>query len=160
MYERVFEFHGTGHGNELSGRIKGLGDSVYVAFHRLDDSNQAKLEGSDKNGFYSDLKYIEEAGDNVGEELFVGSLGGRRTVALMVAEGEPGLPQIGFNLREVKDTIRFASGGDTALRTTAVFRDLALVLSMPYDQGPPPQLKKLFSVQGFHDQHAVGECPP
>ena len=56
------------------------------------------------------MQYIEEAGDNVGEELFVGSISGHRTVALMVAEGEPGLPKIGSNLQEAKDTIRFQIG--------------------------------------------------
>lgn len=160
MFERVFVFRGTAQGPELSGRIKGLGDSVAVVFHRLDDKNPSELYGREKNGFYSDLRYIEEAGDNVGEELFVGSISGHRTVALMVAEGAAGLPQIGLNLQESKDTIRFETGRDTALRTTAVFRDSGVVLSIPYDDGPPPRLKKLFSLQGFYDQPAVGECHP
>ncbi len=159
MFERVFVFRGTGQGNELSGRIKGLGDSAFVTFHRLDDKGPMGVERHDKNGFYSDLKYIEEAGDNVGEELFVGSIAGRRTVALMVAEGSAGLPHIGSKLQEAKDTMHFTVGGDTAF-TTAVFRDSAVVLSMPYDEGPPPLLKKLFSLEGFYDQPAVGECHP
>ena len=110
MFGRVFVFRGMGQGTELSGRIQGLGDSVAVVFHRLDDKNPSELDGREKNGFYSDLQYIEEAGDNVGEELFVGSISGHRTVALMVAEGEPGLPKIGSNLQEAKDTIRFQIG--------------------------------------------------
>jgi hypothetical protein len=158
MFERVFVFRGTAQGPELSGRIKGLGDSVAVVFHRLDDKNPSELDGREKNGFYSDLRYIEEAGDNVGEELFVGSIAGHRTVALMVAEGAAGLPRIGLNLQEVKDTISFATVRDTALRAAAVFRDSGVVLSIPYDDGPPPRLKKLFSLQGFYDQPAEGEC--
>ncbi len=132
---------------------------MFVTFHRLDDTTQEEAGGVDKNGFYSDLKYIEEAGDNVGEEFLVGSVAGQRTVAL-VAEGEAGLTQIGYNLQEAKDTIRFTTGRDTAQHTTAVFSNSAVVLSMPYDQSPSPRLKKVFSIQGFYDQPALGDCSP
>jgi hypothetical protein len=161
MFNRVFIFGGYVENGELHGRMAGFADSAELVFRRFDDTDESRREGRDKTGFYSDLQYIEEAGDNVGEELLVGNIAGRLTVALMTAEGAVSAPRLGFNIAESRDTLRFDFARDTsAPRVTAVFGDSAVSISLSDEEGDPQRLPKVFSLPAFYDQPAEGACVP
>jgi len=158
LFGRVFAFRGSAGANEFRGPLTGFARSREVGFRRLDDdaSNSATRT---RVGFYSDLRYVEETGDNVGAELFVGAIAGERTVALMIAEGSAGSPLIGFNQVEAADTLRFDLWrAKEAPRATAVFQDSIVLVSLTNEVGPPRRLRKEFSLQGFYDQAPTGEC--
>jgi hypothetical protein len=158
MFNRVFTFRGTSQSGEIRGRLTRFGDSLDLVFRPFDESSASIPQRRDKSGFYSNLRYIEEAGDNVGQELLVGTIAGQPTVAFMMAEGSASLPQIGFNIHESHDTLRFDISRDTAApRVGAVFGDSAAALSL--SDGERLQLPKLFSLAAFYDQPAEGVCP-
>lgn len=159
MFNRVFTFRGTPQSGEIRGQLRGFADSLNLVFRAFDESGAPTARSREKSGFYSNLNYIEEAGDNVGQELLVGTISGQPTVAFMMAEGSASLPQIGFNIRESHDTLRFDVSRDTtAPRISAVFRDSAVTVSL--SDGERSRLPKVFSLAAFYDQPAEGVCPP
>ncbi len=153
LFGRVFVFSGTAGGAEFRGPLTGFARSEEVGFRRVDDGD------SNATGFYSDLRYVEETGDNVGAELLVAAIAGQRTVALMIAEGSAGSPLIGFNQVKAADTLRFELWRSSeAPRATAVFQDSIVFVSLTNEVGPARRLRKEFSLSAFYDQTPTGEC--
>jgi hypothetical protein len=159
MFNRVFTFRGTPQAGEIRGQLTGFSDTLDLVFRPFDESRASTAQSRDKSGFYSNLNYIKEAGDNVGEELLLGAIAGQPTVAFMMAEGSAGFPRIGFNIRESHDTLRFDVSRDTtAPRISAVFGDSAVAVSL--SDGERSRLPKVFSLAAFYDQPPEGVCPP
>ena len=159
MFGRAFTFNGTSREGELHGKLTRFSDTLNVVFRRFDKLSQSISLSSEKSGFYSNLEYIEEAGDNVGEQLLVGTISGQPTAAFMMAEGSVASPQIGFNVREAHDTLVFDVSSDTtAPHVTAVFADSAVAVSLGSDDRA--RLPKVFSLVGFYDQPTEGTCAP
>jgi hypothetical protein len=158
MFGRAFTFNGTSRAGELRGRLTRFRDTLNVVFRRFDTPTPSIPLSPEKSGFYSNLEYIEESGDNVGEQLLVGTIRGQPTAAFMMAEGSVASPQIGFNVRESHDTLLFDVSRDTtAPHITAVFADSAVAVSLGDDRS---RLPKRFSLAAFYDQPAEGTCAP
>jgi len=153
LFGRAFVFSGTAGGAEFRGQLTGFARSREVGFRRLDDGD------GNSTGVYSDVRYVEESGDNVGAGLLVAAIAGQRTVALMIAEGSAGSPLIGFNQVQAADTLRFELWRSSeAPGATAVFQDSIVVVSLANEVGSPRRLRKRFSLQAFYDQKPTGDC--
>ena len=119
LFGRFFSFHGTVGGTEFRGPLTGFAQTRDVGFRRLDDS------ASISTGFYSDLRYVEETGDNVGAELLVGTIAGDRTVALVIAEGSAGPPLIGFRWQRRTRCVSSCGGRVTRHEPPQYFKTLS-----------------------------------
>jgi hypothetical protein len=159
MFGRAFTFNGKFRAGALHGKLTRFTDTLDLVFRRFDKPTPPISQSPEKSGFYSNLQYIEEAGDNVGQELLVGTIGGQPTAAFMMAEGTVSSPQIGFNMRGSQDTLLFDISRDsTAPHITAVFGDSAVAVSL--GGADRSRLPKRFSLVAFFDQPAEAACAP
>lgn len=168
MYGGVTVFEGVSDGDSLRGELiyrpaRGPTRSWgRVVFRPLDDSLSSHRSLDPRYGFYSDRRYIERAGDNVGAELLLASTAGNLTVALAIFEGTVTSPFVGFNAVEIKDTVRFEIWRETrktpAPMGRAVFGKGFVEISMSDWVVPPSRLRKTFSLESFFEQPPVGQC--
>lgn len=112
----VFSFEGTATNDTIHGRMDLLEYvskprwNEVVTFHRLDSTDKTARFLGGSGGLYSDVSYVEEAGDLVGTKVFVGTVRDSLKLAVQFFEGSPGEVRTPRILSLSSDTLRFRIG--------------------------------------------------
>jgi hypothetical protein len=136
-----------------------------VTFQPLDTSDATARILGVPGGLFSNVHYVEEAGDVVGTEIFIGTVRGALKLAVAFVEGAPTIPFVPREFSVSADTLRFQTGASQTdgQKFTAVFSQREVEL-WPADLKAGPaglqveRLPKSHSIDDFFQQKAEGKC--
>jgi hypothetical protein len=166
----IFSFDGSVINETIRGRMDLLEDGTkprwnkVVTFQRLDSADKTPQLVGGSGGLYSDVRYIEEAGDLVGTKVFIGSVRDSLKIAVQFFEGSPGQVQTPEKLSLTSDTVwfRFGEPGHDGMDYAVVLTPGAVELSSPdFRRGTDAGSNKLprtQSIAGFYQGKTRGTC--
>jgi hypothetical protein len=136
-----------------------------VTFQPLDTSDATARILGVSGGLFSNVHYVEEAGDVVGTEIFIGTVRGALKLAVAFVEGSPTIPFVPREFSVSADTLRFRTGASQTdgQNFTAVFSQREVQL-WPADLKAGPaglqveRLPRSHSIDDFFQQKADGKC--
>jgi hypothetical protein len=170
-YGIVFSFDGSATNDTLRGRIVILENgsrprwNELVTFQRLDSTDRTLQLLGGAGGLYSDVSYIEDAGDLVGTKVFIGTARDSLKIAVQFFQGEPGQVRSPGKLSHTPDTVRFRFGepGDDGADYTLAFAQRAVELwTADYKRdtavGSDKLLPRTKSTAEFYQEETRGSC--
>lgn len=170
-FEMVYAFDGAGASDSVRGRLDLLERGTTsrwnkdISFHRLDSADKTPRLLGVPGGVYSDVTYVEEAGDLVGTEVFVGSVRDSLKFTVQWFEGSPGEIFIPSRMSVSGDTVRFRIGKPGADGTDGgyVFSQQSVeTLPEAHKPGkaaePVQKLPRTKSIAEFYKGETEGTC--
>lgn len=170
-YGMFYAFSGTATDDTVRGNLgfmegpSTVRSQMDVTFYPLDTADATTRLLGVPAGLYSDVHFVEEAGDMVGTEIFIGTVRGALKVAVAFVEGSRSNLFVPHEISVSADTLRFRTGvpGGQGQDFTAVFALRAVELWPADLKGGTAgleveQLPRMYSTTAFFQQEAEGKC--
>jgi hypothetical protein len=177
-YGMVYTFNGALAADTIRGHLTLLdGDgtrqrwTIDATFQPLDTTDGTREVLGVPGGIYSELKYLEDAGDVVGVELFIGTMRGRLNIALGQIQGSIFDLLMAHDIERSGDTVRFRTAAlpSSEMSWRAVFKDGEVALFDPVSWAEVAgrlvraprwlSIPRVASLGAFFREEALGTCP-